>query len=167
MVNVYENGKIIADVDYNNNLDVWNGQNWQSGGPGNHRGLTRLEDGRFVLIHGSDWQGVEDYAEIITPEEALQEILKSSLNLLDQEILKSSLDLLDEFDLRDDYEQKLVKEKKSWSTKSIKVNEETYDKLTSFKKGNDTYNDVISRMIDENETLKRETLKRRLDKGRK
>ena len=156
MVNVYdENGKIIADVDYNNNLDVWNGQNWQSGGTGKHKGLTRLEDGRFVLIHGSDWQGVEDYAEIITPEEALQEILKSSL------------DLLDEFDLRDDYKQKLVKEKKSWSTKSIKVNEETYDKLTSFKKGNDSYNDVISRMIDENETLKRETLKRRLDKERK
>jgi len=155
MVNVYENGKIIADVDYNNNLDVWNGQNWQSGGPGKHKGLTRLEDGRFVLIHGSDWQGVEDYAEVITPEEALQEILKSSL------------DLLDEFDLRDDYKQKLVKEKKSWSTKSIKVNEEIYDKLTSFKKGNDSYNDVISRMIDENETLKRETLKRRLDKERK
>ena len=155
MVNVYKNGEIIADVNYNNNLDVWNGQNWQSGGPGKHKGLTRLEDGRFVLIHGSDWQGVEDYAEVITPEEALQEILKSSL------------DLLDEFDLRDDYKQKLVKEKKSWSTKSIKVNEEIYDKLTSFKKGNDSYNDVISRMIDENETLKRETLKRRLDKERK
>ncbi len=148
MVNVYENGKIIADVDYNNNLDVWNGQNWQSGGVGHHKGLTRLEDGRFVLIHGSDWQGVEDYAEVITPEEALQEILKSR-----------DLDLLDEFDLRDDYEQKLVKEKKSWSTKSIKVNEETYDKLTSFKKGNDSYNDVISRMI----TLTEEVY----EKGRK
>ena len=61
MVNVYENGEIIADVDYNTNLDVWNGQNWQSGGTGKHRGLTRLEDGRFVLIYGSDWQGVEDY----------------------------------------------------------------------------------------------------------
>lgn len=149
MVNVYdENGKIIADVDYNNNLDVWNGQNWQSGGIGKHKGLTRLEDGRFVLIHGSDWQGVEDYAEVITSEEALQEILKSR-----------DLDLLDEFDLRDDYEQKLVKEKKSWSTKSIKVNEETYDKLTSFKKGNDSYNDVISRMI----TLTEEVY----EKGRK
>ena len=150
MVNVYENGKIIADVDYNNNLDVWNGQNWQSGGTRKHKGLTRLEDGRFVLIHGSDWQGVylEDYAEVITPEEALQEILKSR-----------DLDLLDEFDLRDDYEQKLVKEKKSWSTKSIKVNEETYDKLTSFKKGNDSYNDVISRMI----TLTEEVY----EKGRK
>ena len=149
MVNVYKNGEIIADVNYNNNLDVWNGQNWQSGGTGKHKGLTRLEDGRFVLIHGSDWQGVylEDYAEVITPEEALQEILKSSL------------DLLDEFDLRDDYKQKLVKEKKSWSTKSIKVNEETYDKLTSFKKGNDSYNDVISRMI----TLTEEVY----EKGRK
>ena len=148
MVNVYENGKIIADVDYNNNLDVWNGQNWQSGGTGKHKGLTRLEDGRFVLIHGSDWQGVEDYAEVITPEEALQEILKSR-----------DLDLLDEFDLREMYEQKLVKEKKYWSTKTIKVSQDTYDKLTSFKKGNDSYNDVISRMI----TLTEEVY----EKGRK
>ena len=137
MVNVYdENGKIIADVDYNNNLDVWNGQNWQSGGTGKHKGLTRLEDGRFVLIHGSDWQGVEDYAEVITPEEALQEILKSR-----------DLDLLDEFDLREMYEQKLVKEKKYWSTKTIKVSQDTYDKLTDLKRGNNSYDDVINILI--------------------
>lgn len=142
MVNVYENGEIIADVDYNTNLDVWNGQNWQSGGTGKHRGLTRLEDGRFVLIYGSDWQGVEDYAEVISEDEALQKILKSR-----------NLDLLDEFDLREMYEQKLVKEKKTWSTKSIKVNEEIYDKLTSFKEGNDSYNDVISRMMTLTERL--------------
>lgn len=142
MVNVYENGEIIADVDYNTNLDVWNGQNWQSGGTGKHRGLTRLEDGRFVLIYGSDWQGVEDYAEVITSEEALQEILKSR-----------DLDLLDEFDLREDYENKLVKEKKSWATKSIKVTSEVYDELTSLKEGNDSYNDVIKQLIKEHKEI--------------
>lgn len=136
MVNVYENGEIIADVDYNSNLDVWNGQNWQSGGTGKHRGLTRLEDGRFVLIYGSDWQGVEDYAEVITSEEALQEILKSR-----------DLDMLDEFDLREMYEQKLVKEKKSWATKSIKVSKRTYDRLTDLKQGNNSYDDVIWGLI--------------------
>ena len=137
MVNVYdENGKIIADVDYNNNLDVWNGQNWQSGGTGKHKGLTRLEDGRFVLIHGSDWQGVENYAEVISSEKALQEILKSR-----------NLDLLDEFDLREMYEQKLVKEKKYWSTKTIKVSQDTYDKLTDLKRGNNSYDDVINILI--------------------
>lgn len=138
MVNVYdENGEIIANVDYNNNLDVWNGQNWQSGGTGKHRGLTQLEDGHFVLIFGSDWQGVESYAEIISKETALQEILKSG-----------DLDLLDEFDLRELYEQKLVKEKKTWATKTIKVNEEVYERLTGCKQGNDSYGDVIVSLLD-------------------
>ena len=136
MVNVYKNGEIIADVNYNNNLDVWNGRNWQSGGTGSHRGLTRLEDGRYVLIFGSDWQGVEDYAEVISSEKALQEILKSG-----------DLDLLDEFDLREMYEQKLVKEKKYWSTKTIKVSQDTYDKLTDLKRGNNSYDDVINILI--------------------
>lgn len=136
MVNVYKNGEIIADVNYNNNLDVWNGQNWQSGGTGKHRGLTRLEDGRYVLIFGSDWQGVEDYAEVISSEKALQEILKSG-----------DLDLLDELDLRERYEQKLVKEKKYWSTKTIKVSQNTYDKLTDLKRGNNSYDDVINILI--------------------
>lgn len=139
MVNVFDrSGEIIADVDYNNNLDRWNGQNWQSGGTGKHRGLTRLEDGRFVLIHGSDWQGVESYAELISKEDALQEILKSR-----------DLDLLDEFELRGLYEQKLVKEKKSWATRTIKLRTETYEKLTSMKTGNDSYSDVIDRLIEE------------------
>jgi hypothetical protein len=89
MVNVYnENDEIIEDVDYNNKLDVWDGSNFQSGGTGQHKGLTRLENGKFVLIHGSDWQGVRDYGEIISRSEALQEILNSR-----------DLDLLDEFDL--------------------------------------------------------------------
>lgn len=138
MVNVYdEGGEIIADVNYINNLDVWNGQNWQSGGTGKHRGLTQLEDGRFVLIFGSDWQGVEDYAELISKDRALQEILKCR-----------DLDLLDEFDLRELYEQKLVKEKKTWATKTIKVNEDVYTRLTDCKEGNDSYGDVINRLID-------------------
>lgn len=68
----YEKGGIIADVEYNNNLDVWNGSNWQSGGTGKHKGLTRLEDGRFVLIFGSDWQGVETYGVVIDEDVALQ-----------------------------------------------------------------------------------------------
>ena len=76
-VNVYEDGDVIARVRYNQNLDYWDGRNWTNGGVGRHKGLTKLRDGRYVLIHGTDWQGEKDWAEIISAEQALQEILKS------------------------------------------------------------------------------------------
>lgn len=77
-VPVYDDdGNIIARVRYNSCLDYWNGRNWENGGTGRHKGLTRLKDGRYVLIHSTDWQGEKDWAEIIGPKEALQEILKS------------------------------------------------------------------------------------------
>jgi hypothetical protein len=76
-VNVYEDGDVIARVRYNHDLDYWNGRNWQNGGTGRHKGITKLKDGRYVIIIGTDWQGEKDWAEIISPEQALQEILKS------------------------------------------------------------------------------------------
>lgn len=76
-VNVYQDGEVVARVRYNQNLDYWDGRNWTNGGTGRHLGLTKLKDGRYVLIHGTDWQGEKDWAEIISPEQALQEILKS------------------------------------------------------------------------------------------
>lgn len=89
-VNVYEenqyglDGDVIARVRYNSCLDYWDGRNWTNGGVGRHKGLTKLRDGRYVLIHGTQWQGEKDWAEIISPEQALQEILKSgNTELLD------------------------------------------------------------------------------------
>ena len=83
-VNVYEDGDVIARVRYNQNLDYWDGRNWQNGGVGRHKGITKLKDGRYVIIIGTDWQGEKDWAEIISPEQALQEILKAQrLELLD------------------------------------------------------------------------------------
>lgn len=80
-VNVYEDpfseGPIIARVRYNNDLDYWDGSNWSNGGVGRHKGITKLKDGRFVLIIGTEWIGEKDFGYIITPEEALQEIIKS------------------------------------------------------------------------------------------
>jgi len=98
-VNVYDGEKVIARVKYNNNLDVWNGRNWQSGGTGHHKGLTQLVDGRFVLIHGTQWQGERDWAEIISKDRAIQEILKSG-----------DEDLLDKYGLRKEAEKYLIKE---------------------------------------------------------
>lgn len=140
VVNVYDGDgeEIIATVEYNNNLDYWNGSNWQNGGTGRHKGLTILEDGRYVLIHGTDWQGEKDHAEIITKQEALQEILRTG----DHE-------LLDEFNLREEYEKKLIREKKTWAVKSIKLREDVYNKLTEKKRGNMSYNDVILMLLGE------------------
>jgi hypothetical protein len=78
MISVYnEDREVVAEVQYNDNLDYWDGNNHTCGSTGHHKGLTQLEDGRFVLIHGTQWQGERDTAEIITPEQAVQEILHS------------------------------------------------------------------------------------------
>ncbi len=86
-VNVYENEfmeEVVARVRYNQNLDFWDGRNFTCGSTGRHKGLTKLKDGRYVLIIGTDWQGERDYAYVVDADEALQEILKAQrLELLD------------------------------------------------------------------------------------
>ena len=67
---VYEDGNIIARVNYNSDLDYWDGRNWTCGSTGHHKGLTKLKkSGQYVLIHGTQWQGERDSAEIISKEE--------------------------------------------------------------------------------------------------
>lgn len=88
-VNVYESefcNKIVARVKYNEKLDYWNGRNWGNGGLGMHKGITKLKDGRFVIIIGSQMQGSKDYAYIVSKEEALQEVLESgNVELLEEQ----------------------------------------------------------------------------------
>lgn len=105
-VNVYDSdGNVIAQVLYNNNLDYWDGRNWTCGILGRHKGLTRLEDGRYVLIHGSDWVGERDWAEVISPKEALYQVLKSgNMHLLDMKKFEDLKALYDE-DLIKEYEE--------------------------------------------------------------
>lgn len=77
MIKVYENDKIIGEVEYNDNLDWWDGSNNTCGSVGRHKGLTQLEDDRYVLINGTQFQNEHDYAEIISADQAVQEILDS------------------------------------------------------------------------------------------
>ena len=81
MVNVYYRNKVVGRVKYNDNLDHWDGHNWTCGAIGRHLGITRLRkpiDGlQFVLIHGTQWEGERDWAELVTDGIALQEILNS------------------------------------------------------------------------------------------
>ena len=90
MVNVYEGrvaaidaedaldheGTVVAQVEYNSKLDHWDGSNWSCGDTGMHLGVTQLEDGRFVLIHGTQWRGESNWAEVVSDTEALQAVLK-------------------------------------------------------------------------------------------
>jgi putative transposon-encoded protein len=71
-VPVYDEGEVVARVEYNSNLDFWDGRNWTSGSTGRHLGYTRLKSGKFVLIHGTQWQGERASAEVVTPEEIVQ-----------------------------------------------------------------------------------------------
>jgi hypothetical protein len=102
MIPVYDyEGEIIAEVEYNSNLDFWDGRNWTNGGTGRHSGLTQLSDGRYVLIHGTQWQGERDTAEIITPEQAIQEIMRSG-----------NMELFDRFpELRELKEKTIIRER--------------------------------------------------------
>lgn len=102
-VNVYDSsGNVIGRVRYNSNLDFWDGRNWSCGETGRHKGLTKLKDGRYVLIHGTQWQGEKDWAEVISKEQALQEMLKTQkLELLETKKFR---------ELKELYEKTMVEE---------------------------------------------------------
>ena len=104
-VNVYKDEfmeEVVARVRYNQNLDFWDGRNFTCGSTGRHKGLTKLKDGRYVLIHGTQWQGEKDYAIVISAEQALQEILKSgNLDLLETKKFR---------ELKELYEKQMVAE---------------------------------------------------------
>jgi len=105
MVNVYdENGELIATVECNTNLDYWTGSNYQNGGTGRHLGLTKLSDGKFVLIHSSDWQGDRDWAEVISPKQAYELIMKYDQDMLEwkafEELKRFKEKLLQEVELQ-------------------------------------------------------------------
>ena len=85
MVNVYEDDykdEVVARVNYNSILDYWDGRNFTNGGVGRHLGITKLKDGSYVLIYGSQWDGDDDYGIIVDKDEALQAILKSGKHKL-------------------------------------------------------------------------------------
>lgn len=69
--------RAIARVRYNEVLDRWNGSNWSNGGVGMHKGLSKLKDGRYVIIVGSQWQDGRDYGYVATISEVIGEVVFS------------------------------------------------------------------------------------------
>jgi len=68
--------KVVAYTKYTNNLDHWDGRNWTCGNVGEHLGIRKSKKkGRYIIIHGTQWQGREDYAEYINEEKAKEILL--------------------------------------------------------------------------------------------
>lgn len=80
-VRLFDIGVVIGTVAYTDNLDRRNGHNRQNGGTGRHLGIGKLKDGRFYLCHGSQWEGEEDYAEVIGEAEAKRVVLRDNPDL--------------------------------------------------------------------------------------
>lgn len=138
-VNVYKDGEVIARVQYNDNLDFWDGRNWTCGSMGRHLGLTRLrKSGQYVLIHGTDFQGEQDHAEIVTDEEAYQAIISSG-----------NIELLDKFpDLRRFEEDLDTDEDLDESKTTIQISKALQQQLTDLKQSPDeTYQAVLDRLV--------------------
>ena len=138
-VNVYKDGKVIARVQYNDNLDYWDGKNWTCGSMGRHLGLTRLrKSGQYVLIHGTDFQGEQDRAEIVTDEQAYQAIVSSG-----------NFELLEKFpDLRRFEEDLDTDEDPDESKTTIQISKALQKQLSDMKNSPDeTYQDVIERLV--------------------
>lgn len=105
-VNVYsESGEVVASVEYNSNLDFYDGSNYTCGSTGRHQGLTKLKDGRYVLIHGTEWEGERNTAEVVTADEALQAILSSDNDELLEESRFSELKAMSEDMTEEDDEE--------------------------------------------------------------
>ena len=138
-VNVFEDGRVIARVEYNSNLDFWDGSNWTAGPPGMHLGLTKLrKSGKYVLIYGNQNEGERDFAEIVSEEEAYQQILSSGkIELLEKfpDLLKFEEDL----DTDEDMEE---------SKTTIQISKALQKQLADLKESPDqTYQDVITRLV--------------------
>lgn len=82
-INVYPSKEeigtdIISRVRCNSNLDYFNGEISLNGEPGEHKGLTKLKTGEFVILLSFDTSlNKKNYGYIVSPLEALEEIKKS------------------------------------------------------------------------------------------
>jgi len=138
-VNVYKDGKVIARVQYSDNLDFWDGSNWTCGSTGRHLGLTRLrKSGQYVLIHGTDLQGEQDSAEIVTDEEAYQAIVSSG-----------NIELLEKFPDLQRFEEDIdTDEDPDESKTTIQISKALQKQLTDLKQSPDeTYQAVLDRLV--------------------
>ncbi len=140
MVKLQRGEQIIGEVPSNDQLDYLVNTNWQNGGVGRHLGFGFWErTNEYYLVHGTNWQGETDWAEIVTADRIVKEIIKSD-NL---EILEGYPDLLEIYEEK--YSNLEVKQSRSFS---IRVN------LTSTSKEIDEKMLEMRKKIQEFQNLK-------------
>ena len=81
MINVYgDNCEVIGLVEYDENLSY-----------NNRLGLTKLNDGSYVLMRGAFYENENTYGEIISEREAFQLIMRYNDSLLEEDKFKDLL----------------------------------------------------------------------------
>jgi hypothetical protein len=121
MVVLYnENGEIIGDVEYNNLLDYWDGRNWTNGGTGKHLGFGQFK-GQFYLIYGTQWQGEQNRAEIVSAETIVKEAINSD-NIKEIEDFPKLLEIYE-----NEFNQKTIDEKSKVFSLRINLSESEED----------------------------------------
>ena len=88
-----EDREVIGMVEYTDNLDRWDGRNYTSGSTGRHLGIGKTKDGRFYACYGTQWQGEQDYAEIVSADRAKQLCLLHNPDIY-EELFKESVPVL-------------------------------------------------------------------------
>lgn len=91
MTKLYDGTKCIGKVEHTTNLDHWDGNNYTSGSTGKHLGIGQLKDGRYYLCYGTQWQGEQDYAEVISEEEARHAVISHGDNRLFAELFNEEI----------------------------------------------------------------------------
>jgi len=94
-VPLYNGERCIGRVSYTDNLDVWNGHNYQSGGTGRHLGVGKTRSGKFYLVHGTNWIGERDTARIVSEDEAKQAVMRVNNDRLYTELFGEEIPDLD------------------------------------------------------------------------
>jgi len=69
------NDRCIGRVPYTTNLDQWDGHNYTDGSCGCHLGIGKTRAGQYYFVHGSQWEGTRDTANICTEDEARSAVI--------------------------------------------------------------------------------------------
>lgn len=95
LVPLHEGESVIGKVSYTDNLDYWDGRNHTCGSTGRHLGVGRTKDGKYFLVHGTNWQGEQDYAEVVSEQEAKEAVMRRGYDRLYRELFGDDIPVLD------------------------------------------------------------------------
>jgi hypothetical protein len=96
LVPLHDGERVIGRVYYRDNLDHWDGHNYTCGSTGRHLGIGKTKSGKFFLVHGTQWQGERDYAEVVSEAEAKDQVMRVGDNKLYRELFGEPIPVLED-----------------------------------------------------------------------